>query len=202
MTLPGDPFWDFKLNIHTSGRDYSKLDTDNYGYDPTPYSALKRLKKSGLIESRDKVVDFGCGKGRVGFFLNREIGCACVGVDFDSARIAECMVNLESYNPGKSDSSLVSFICCRAEEYPVTDETVFYFFNPFSIDIFRKVLGNLHASKLANPRPMKVIFYYPAGGYISYLLKEELLSPYAMIECRNIFLKAKDMSEILVFNVI
>ncbi|MCR4671931.1 MAG: class I SAM-dependent methyltransferase [Lachnospiraceae bacterium] len=202
MTLPNDPLWDLKLKIRTGGRDYSLLDGDNYGYDPTPYSALKYLKRSGLIESRDKVVDFGCGKGRVDFFLNREIGCSCVGVDFDSARISECMANLKSYDPGKSGSYRVSFVCCKAEKYQITDENCFYFFNPFSPEIFKKVLLNLHRSKLENPRSMKVIFYYPAGDYIPYIFQEELLSPLAMVKCRNIFLKAREMSEIYAFTVL
>ncbi len=61
--------WDKKLNIRTAGSDYSERNDADYGYDPTPYSVLHRLAESGYIRKEDVLVDFGCGKGRVGFYL-------------------------------------------------------------------------------------------------------------------------------------
>lgn len=37
--------------------------------EPTPYCVLERLANSGLIRKKDVVLDYGCGKGRVDFFL-------------------------------------------------------------------------------------------------------------------------------------
>lgn len=73
--------WDKKLNITTCGRDASKEDAYHYPYEPTPYSVLERLVENEYISSESSVVDYGCGKGRVGFFLNHKLGCKVVGID-------------------------------------------------------------------------------------------------------------------------
>ena len=62
--------WDKLLNIKTSGRDDIKSDQYRYPYEPTPYCILERLANSGLIRKGDAVLDYGCGKGRVSFFLS------------------------------------------------------------------------------------------------------------------------------------
>ena len=61
--------WDKLLNIRTTGRDDSRADQYRYPYEPTPYSVLERLAVSGYITKKNKLVDYGCGKGRVGFYL-------------------------------------------------------------------------------------------------------------------------------------
>ena len=62
--------WDKKLNINTEGRDATLEDSHHYPYEPTPYSVLERLVDSDYITCENKVIDYGSGKGRVGFFLN------------------------------------------------------------------------------------------------------------------------------------
>ena len=61
--------WDKLLHIKTTGRDDSNADQYRYPYEPTPYSVLERLANSGLISKKDVVLDYGCGKGRVDFYL-------------------------------------------------------------------------------------------------------------------------------------
>ena len=55
--------WDKKLKIHTIGRDDFGADEYHFPYEPTPYSVLTRLAESGYIDSRNILVDYGCGKG-------------------------------------------------------------------------------------------------------------------------------------------
>ena len=62
--------WDKLLHIKTSGRDGTNSDNYRYPYEPTPYSVLERLANCGLIRKGDTVLDYGCGKGRVSFFLS------------------------------------------------------------------------------------------------------------------------------------
>ncbi len=62
--------WDRLLNIRTTGRDDSHSDQYRYPYEPTPYSVLERLANSGYIGKKNTVIDYGCGKGRVDFFLH------------------------------------------------------------------------------------------------------------------------------------
>lgn len=60
--------WDNYLQIHTTGRDDARADQYHHPYEPTPYAVLERLADSGFFREGDTVVDYGCGKGRVGFF--------------------------------------------------------------------------------------------------------------------------------------
>ena len=50
-------------------------------YEPTPYSVLQRIADSGHIHRRDHLLDYGCGKGRVAFFMASAVGCRVTGID-------------------------------------------------------------------------------------------------------------------------
>lgn len=62
-----------KLNIDSSGRDESKSDENHQPYQPTYYVVLDLIVKLELINKDNVVVDFGCGKGRVLFYLHYNI---------------------------------------------------------------------------------------------------------------------------------
>ena len=62
--------WDKLLGIKTMGRDDSHADQYRYPYEPTPYPVLERLANSGYIGKKHVLLDYGCGKGRVEFFLS------------------------------------------------------------------------------------------------------------------------------------
>ena len=62
--------WDRLLQIRTSGRDDSHADQYRYPYEPTPYCVLERLADSGYLRKGNTLLDYGCGKGRVEFFLS------------------------------------------------------------------------------------------------------------------------------------
>ena len=66
--------WDKKLKIHTTGRLDAHADQYRYPYEPTPYTVLERLAESGYLKKENILIDYGCGKGRVGFFLHHAIG--------------------------------------------------------------------------------------------------------------------------------
>ena len=75
--------WDKLLKVKTSGRDDSHSDQYRYPYEPTPYEVLERLANSGYIGKKNMVVDYGCGKGRVSYFLSWQLRCRCTGVEYD-----------------------------------------------------------------------------------------------------------------------
>ena len=155
--LEKDRFWDEKLNIFTSVSDHSEEDDSNYGYDPTPYIVLEEILKSDLLGKDDVLVDYGCGKGRLGFFFHNQTGCKVIGLDHSKRMIKKANKNLKNY--GSSDE--ICFIHTKAEEYvPVDDANRFYFFNPFSSKIFAKVLEKIQQSHDKNPREIIVFFYY------------------------------------------
>ena len=68
------------------------------------------------------------------------------------------------------DQSKISFTNCIAEDYEISPkENKFYFFNPFSVQIFIKVVINIIFSVSDKYRPVDLILYYPSDDYIYYL---------------------------------
>ena len=82
MTMT-DSEWDKLLQIKTTGRDDTHADVYRYPYEPTPYSVLERLANAGYIRKGNTLLDYGCGKGRVDFFLSWQTRCHSVGVEYD-----------------------------------------------------------------------------------------------------------------------
>ena len=171
MNHSNDLEWDSKLNVYTEIFDYFEEDYQNYGYDPTPYVVLEELVKLDLIKKDDVVVDYGCGKGRIGFFLNNHVGCKVIGVDHSERLLKVANKNLERYG----DNGDILFVHSKAEEYIPDGANCFYFFNPFSTKIFRQVLKRIEESKEKNPREILIFFYYSTIEYITYLPTEPRL---------------------------
>ena len=176
--------WDKLLQIKTTGRDDSNSDQYRYPYEPTPYSVLERLANSGLIRKRDVVLDYGCGKGRVDFFLSYQTKANTIGIEYDE-RIYESAIENQKTGVLRAKTQ---FVLARAEEYEVPKEVNrCYFFNPFSVEILRKVMARLIESYYENPREVFLFFYYPSEEYISYLMTVDELEFYDEIACRDLF---------------
>ena len=154
--------WDKKLRIDTCGRMDGHADEYHYPYEPTPYSVLERLAKSEYILSEDIVIDFGCGKGRVSFFLNHEVGCHTIGIEYNDRLCSKAMENKETYR----EKNKVEFVYMNAEAFEIKEANIFYFFNPFSVEILQTVIGRIKDSYYEKPREMKLFFYYPNDEYI------------------------------------
>lgn len=187
--------WDRKLKIQTGGREDSFADEHHNPYEPTPYSVLIRLAESGYIESGEKIVDYGCGKGRVGFFLNQVRNCQVTGLEYEESVFRKAVGNLEGcpYKEG------VRFLCESAENFQVTDETGFYFFNPFSVELLRSVLRKIEDSYYENPRRIRLFFYYPSEEYVAFLMTQDIFMFEDEIECMDLFEGNNVREKILVF---
>ena len=188
--------WDKLLQIKTTGRDDSKSDQYRYPYEPTPYSVLERLANSGLIRKKDVVLDYGCGKGRVDFFLSYQTKANTLGIEYDERIYQGALENKKTAVSG----TRTEFVPARAEEYEVQAEVNrFYFFNPFSVELLRKVMARILESYYENPREALLFFYYPSEEYISYLMTVEELEFYDEIDCGDLY-EGKDSRErILIF---
>ena len=189
--------WDATLRIKTSGRDDTGADAHRHPYEPTPYCVLERLADSGFFGEEDVVLDYGCGKGRVGFFLSGRTGVQTIGIEYDDRIYERAMENRKSALSGVKPD----FVPARAEEYEVPSAVNrCYFFNPFSAELLRKVMARILESWYENPREVFLFFYYPADEYISYLMTVDELEFYDEIECDDLF--AGDPRErILIFQL-
>ena len=96
----------------------------------------------------------------------------------------------------------IEFAKVRAEEYEVPAEVNrFYFFNPFSVELLRKVMARIIESYYENPREAFLFFYYPSDEYISYLMTVDELEFYDEIACGDLF-NGNDVRErIMIFTL-
>lgn len=187
--------WDKLLQIHTTGRDETNADEYHHPYEPTPYCVLERLVESGFFSKDDMVLDYGCGKGRVGFFLSYRTKAAAIGIEYD-ALIYKCALDNK-----KSAHAKAEFVLTRAESYAVPpDVNRCYFFNPFSAELLHKVLARIIESWYENPREIFLFFYYPADEYVSCLMTVDELEFYDEIECDDLF-PGDDRERILIFQL-
>ena len=190
--------WDKLLQINTLGRDDKNADEYRYPYEPTPYSVLERLAASGLIGKGDVVLDYGCGKGRVGCFLSWRTKAKTLGIEYDP-RIGEKALENRETTASRIKPDLV---LTRAESYEVPPKVNrCYFFNPFSVEILHKVMARILESYYENPREVLLFFYYPSDEYISYLMTVEELEFYDEIECEDLFEGNQNRERILIFQL-
>lgn len=167
------------LNIATEGTQWiSEATLHHNRYEPTPYMHLKELFNRHPLKSEDGLVDFGCGKGRLNFYAHDRFGCRATGIELNTSFCGEAQENLRNYSrAGRhrlADDS-IRFHCKMAQDYDVQpDDTVFYFFNPFSVKIFMKVVDNILRSAEDFPRQLDLILYYPSSEYMDFLERNTL----------------------------
>ena len=190
--------WDEILQIQTSGRDDTNSDEYRYPYEPTPYCVLERLTACGFFGKNDMVLDYGCGKGRVGIFLSHQTDTSTIGIEYDERIYQSALENKKT----ALLSAKADFVWTRAEEYEVPPEVNrCYFFNPFSVEILRKVMARIIESYYMNPREILLFFYYPSDDYMCYLMTVDELEFYDEIECDDLF-EGTDLRErIMVFEL-
>lgn len=176
------------LNIKTSGEQKIFNESMHYNrYEPTSYSALEILSKNYTFTSEDNVVDFGSGKGRLNFYINHFFDSTITGIEMNTFFYKEAALNKRDYlKKHKKKKINNNFLNCFAEEYNINpSDNKFYFFNPFSIQIFIKVIRNILISVEKYERTVDVILYYPSDDYIyflenntSFILWNEIKLPY------------------------
>lgn len=191
--------WDKLLKIRTSGRDDSQSDQYRYPYEPTPYSVLERLANTGWITKKNTVLDYGTGKGRVCFYLSYQTRCRSVGIEYDQRIYGKAVENQTSSVAGAK----TSFYMKNAETFAVPQEIDrCYFFNPFSIEILKKVLARIYESYYENPRELLLFFYYPSDDYIAYLMTQEHLLFSDEIDCMDLFEGENQREKMVIFEVV
>lgn len=190
--------WDKLLQIKTVGRDETNADEYHHPYEPTDYCVLERLAESGFFGEEDVVLDYGCGNGRVGFFLSYRTKTKTIGIEYDEHIYEDALENRKSTVSGVKQD----FVLTRAEEYEVPQEVNrCYFFNPFAVEILHKVLARIVESWYENPREIFLFFYYPADEYISSMMTVGELEFYDEIECDDLFEGSDPRERIMIFRL-
>lgn len=190
--------WNKLLKIKTSGRDDSNSDQYRYPYEPTPYVVLERLANSGMIRKNNLLIDYGCGKGRVDFFLTCQTRCKTIGIEYDERIYNSAVENKKT----AVSSGRVEFEQQDAVIYAVPEEADrCYFFNPFSIELLQKVMVRILESYYAAPREMLLFFYYPSDEYLAYLMTADELAFLDEIDCQDLFPGENERERIMIFKI-
>ncbi len=188
--------WDKLRRIKTTGRDDSFADQYRYPYEPTPYKVLERLAGSGYISKKNTLLDYGCGKGRVDFYLSYQCRCRSIGIESDD-RIYQAMV--KNMDTAVSASKVVP-THVKAERYTLPAEVDrIYFFNPFSVEILSSVMERIRESWYDQPRELLLFFYYPSDEYVAWLMSVDELMFFDEIDCRDLFGKEDSRERIIIF---
>ncbi|WP_020061636.1 SAM-dependent methyltransferase [Bacillus sp. 123MFChir2] len=182
-----EQYYDAVLHIKTVGEQKEFYKSLHYHrYEPTPYHALETLFAQYDLKSSDRVVDFGCGKGRLNFYIHHFYHASVVGIEMNETFYKEAMENRDRYiKKEKKGRDKIHFQCCLAQEYKIDPlDNKFYFFNPFSVQVFMNVINNILFSVEQVEREVELILYYPSEDYIYFLdnqtsfeLKEEVRLP-------------------------
>lgn len=188
--------WDRLLQIRTTGRDDTGADQYRYPYEPTPYPVLERLANSGYTRKGNTLLDYGCGKGRVDFFLSWQLRCRTIGVEYDERIYDKAVENQKT----AVSAERTTFKLTDAEHFAVPESVDrIYFFNPFSLELLRKVFGRILESWYGAPRKILFFFYYPSDEYISYLMTVDELDFLDEIDCRDLFPGDDPHERIIIF---
>lgn len=190
--------WDSLLKIRTTGRDDSHADQYRYPYEPTPYCVLERLANTGCLKKGNTLLDYGCGKGRVDFFLSWQTRWQSIGIEYDERIYEKAIKNQEK----AVSSGRVIFELKDAGEFPVPKAVDrIYFFNPFSLEILQKVISRILESYYEAPRKILLFFYYPSDEYIFFLMTVNELAFSDEIDCTDLFPDQDPRERIIIFEI-
>ena len=163
---------DLQLGIRTTGiREWKNEDGPYNRYEATPYLALDQLVKYYSFSEDAHLVDFGCGRGRVSFYIHHHLEIPVSGVENNDRTFDELLTNETIYRRHNEHiTAPLYFEFGLAENYDIQfNENVFFFFNPFSLKIFKRVVHRILNSYKENERQMDIIFYYPLASFKQFL---------------------------------
>ena len=190
--------WDKYLKISTAKLDDTDADDFRFAYEPTPYPVLGLLAGRNYLGKENLLLDYGCGKGRAVFYLTYYSKCRAIGLEYNDRILKEARANKASAISGKK----TEFVHADAESYEVPDEVDrCFFFNPFSVEIFRRAYANVLASWYAMPREILFFFYYISDEYLEFIYGHTDLRLREEIDCRAYPVGEQKREKIMVFSL-
>ena len=164
--------YDQQLNIATAGNQRGFTDSLHHNrYEPTPYGLLDRLFENYRLSPEDRLVDVGCGKGRLNFYVHHLFGAVSAGIEMNPEFYGEALENKKHYaKKHKGAEHGIDFYNCLAQEYPIcARDNKFYFFNPFSVQVFITFINRVLRSAEEDPRTVEVILFFASQDYTDFL---------------------------------
>ena len=146
-------------------------------------------------------IDYGAGKGRAMLLAAEHPFAAVAGVEFAEQLHDDASMNIAQYPRSRMRCRNVECVLEDASQVgPPEGEAVYYFFNPFSREVFAEVLSNIVMSYRHKPRRLYLILVDPiatdlvdeSGVFartelpVHERLKVRLLSPYDVAIYRSL----------------
>ncbi len=173
-----------------------------HDYRPTPCSIFDwTIAAIDYDFSRLTFVDYGAGKGRVLLLASEHPFAAVGGIEFAEELHDDAVMNIAQYPRSRMKCRNVECVLEDASTLgPPEGDSVNYFFNPFSREVFAEVLDNLVVSYRKRPRRLYLILIEPvatdlvdASGVFARMeipfperLKVKLFSPYEIAIYRSL----------------
>lgn len=194
----GEKSFDKALRIKTMGlREWRNRAEEYNRYEATPYKALEVLFQHYRLDKSDSVVDFGCGRGRLLFYIHNRFQIPVTGIEANELTFREAIDNKARYRlRAKHIKAPIRIKYGQAESYRIMPaDNVFYFFNPFSIKIFRKVVHNI-VEQANSQQALDIILYYPLPQFKKHLTMH---TPFKLINKIRVAKPQDKMEKFLIY---
>lgn len=163
--------YDKKFGINTTGtRSWGKGSLYNRT-ESTPYMALNSFAHKYTMGPNDNLVDFGSGRSRVAIYMHNRFRIPVTGIELNDLTYDEAVTNVDSYLSNcEHTNAKLKIEKEYAEKYEIKEsENKFFFFNPFDVSIFEKVVNNIIRSSIKDSKEVEIILYYPLKAYKDFL---------------------------------
>lgn len=142
--------------------DLNLANVQRNNYVPSSWGTMKRIARHRPIVQDDVFVDFGSGKGRMIFLAAQHPFKRVVGVEL-SRELHEVAERNIAANRSKLKCSDVRLINEDVLEFAIPhDMTIAYFFNPFTGELFSRVIERIAESVRQHPRRLTIVYTMPA----------------------------------------
>jgi SAM-dependent methyltransferase len=160
-------------------------------YIPTPFTVLPEILN--YVHRNDVVVDIGCGKGRVIWFLGSRLRLKkIVGIEIVPELAERARRNLERYR--RTLKCPVEIVEGDASKVDLSQGTVFYLNNPFGVEMLAKVLSNIRRSLKKHERNVLIVYKTPAHNLFPSARTSDRFEPLEQSDLLDSSLWLREMS--------
>lgn len=162
---------DFENLLNINSIPYIETFTNHHSnrYEPTHYKDLVLLFEHlhSEINEDSYLVDFGSGLMRVPIFFNYYFDASALGIEMNKQLYLMSLENIKAYHYLKHTEMKIEAKNINAINYQFSGhETHLFFFNPFSVFVFQKIISSLLHSDVVT---CTIILYYVQPEYEAYL---------------------------------
>ncbi len=166
---------EYSLDVLTSVRRADIKSKGGHGYYPTDFRMILDAADDEILDKDSGIMDFGCGKGAAMIAL-RNCGFKKVaGIEYTDSiynvmcdnleKLGYCVQRCTDKTVHDRDLDDDQFYCYLGDALELNEELDnygnFYFFNPFSYELTKKVIGNILDSLKRKPRKMAIFYAEP-----------------------------------------